>query len=197
MTTGNLPVRYEIRNTSTPDSSNVLKQTCCSVISEGGYEDVSGIMFSADVGSNLAANDGTSLTPVLSIRPKLLFNGVTNRAQVILQAFNIIGTGALTNYKLIYNGSLTSAAFQSVDADSLVESDTAASAITGGIAVYSGYIASGTIGGASFTPGSFVYRLPFTLDYAGATADILTLAVQGVGGTTKVVGSLVWKEIKD
>lgn len=65
MTYSNQPVRYEIRQVGAGTGN--MKHICCSVISEGGEEDVGTLVTAAITGTAVAVSD-TSFTPILAVR---------------------------------------------------------------------------------------------------------------------------------
>lgn len=73
--TANLPISAGMTCTGTV--STTMEFTCCSVISEGGQEDVGGFPFSAE--GTVTAGSGAP-THILSVRPKTTFNSIANRS---------------------------------------------------------------------------------------------------------------------
>lgn len=197
MTTANLPVRYEIENTDTAAAGATLHAICCSVISEGGFEENRGIPFSAGSGATPVGVTTTARTPIVSLRPKATFNSIENRGQILL--FNVEGyassVGAL--FEVIYNGTLTGASFASVDANSITEADTSASAITGGQLILSFYVAAGGQVSNSDTT-SILSRLPLTVDKSGANPINISLVATRIGGsgTSSCAGAFYWQELR-
>lgn len=199
MTTANLPVRYEIENTSAVAGSKTMSAICCSVISEGGFETQRGIPFCSTTGTTLTGV--TTRVPILSIQPKTTFNSITNRGQIIPQRIQgyVEDTGAL--FEVVHNGSLTSASFSSVDANSIVEVDTSATAITGGQVIDAFYVPASSQG-VNQSPGAqglgVLSRLPLTLDIAGTTQTPLTITATRIGasGTANVACTAFWQELR-
>jgi hypothetical protein len=192
MNTACLPVRCEITNTGVAVSASTMKEICISVVSEGGQEKPVLLNFSAS-NDGLAINVNSS-RPVLSIRPKLLFAGQVNRARIFLSDLTILAesTGKNLEYRLIYNGTLTGASFTSVDPNSGVEFDTAATAITGGTIYKIGYVAS-----ATQIDADPICRYPFTLDFTGSVQDVITVICQSVpAGSTATTAALTWEELR-
>lgn len=197
MTTANLPVRYEIENTDTAAAGATLKAICSSVISEGGFEENRGIPFSASSGATPVGVTTTARIPLVSIRPKATFNSIENRGEILL--YNVEGysssVGAL--FEVIYNGTLTTPSFASVDTNSIAEVDTSASAITGGQVILSFYVAAGGQVANSDT-NSILSRLPLTLDKAGANPINISLVATRIGGsgTASTAGAFFWQELR-
>jgi len=188
MGTANLPITYEIENTSGTASNTSMKQICTTVVSEGGFLR-EGFPFSANNGTTPVSVGGSPL-PVLSIRPKATFNSITNTARILPQDFSVFSDGGTLFYELVHAGSLTSPGWTSVDTNSIVEYDVSASAITGGRVIYSGYVSAGSPGkGSSGTDLGLFSRLPLL----GSNA--LTIRVISITGPTNdVFSSLNWLE---
>ena len=192
MTTGNLPLRYEIENTGTAASNTDLKQICCTVQSEGGYEDDLGIQFSSGMGTGTLGV--TTRVPIFSIQLKSTFNSITNRGTVIPLAYDILAQTNSAYYEIVYNGTLTGASFSSVDSNSLCNEDTSATAISGGIVIADGYINADTKAPGSIE-NAIKNKLKVTNDVAGTTGDIISIVITSMNLTTTVSGSLTWKEL--
>jgi hypothetical protein len=195
MTTANLPVRYELTMTGAT-TATVMSQICQSVISEGGFESDRGLSFTANNGA--ASITVTTRRPILSIRPKATFGGITNRGLIIPTSAEVeVGSGDAL-IEVVYNGTLTGAVFASVDANSLTESDTTASAISGGTVVLSFYVSGGgaTARNAVTNPlGPLAGKLlTITLDAAGTTPDRFSIVVTSFTGSITASGAFGWSE---
>lgn len=193
MTTANLPIRAEIENTDTAAGANTFKQICASVISEGGQEDDRAYLFSA--GNGITTKAVTTRRPIATIRPGLTYNGIANRGQVIPVEIDLqADSNAL--YEIVLNGTLTGASFASAGTHSIAEYDTAATAISGGTVVESGFIS--TAGGVSRGIGrnSLLGRLPLTLNAAGTSGDTLSVVVTSFTGTANTAAQLTWREFR-
>jgi hypothetical protein len=196
MTTANLPLRYELTMTA-PTTATTMTQICQSVISEGGFEDERGLLFTANNGITTIAV--TTRRPILSIQAKTTFNSIANRGFIEPQTVECeIGSGTAL-VEVVYNGTLTGASFTSVDANSLTNRDVSATAISGGTVLLSFYVsgAGATARNATLTTlGSLVGRLvALTLDIAGTTPDTLTIVVTSFTGSVDSTGAFQWKEI--
>ncbi|MHA1839303.1 MAG: hypothetical protein ACTSYO_05005, partial [Candidatus Ranarchaeia archaeon] len=75
MSTPSLPVFYEIKNTGDTVSTNVLKEFCTAVVSEGG-EELTGVGFSVSV--ETTPRSITTKVPILAVRLKSSFGGGPN-----------------------------------------------------------------------------------------------------------------------
>lgn len=204
MTTANLPCRLEIENTGTTGGNTDLIQVCTAVMSEGGFEESRGIPHCATTGTSAIAV--TTPVPVLSIRPKLLFNSITNRSRILVGSLQMAALTKTARFSLVYGGTLTGASWGDVDATySAVEVDTTASAISGGITINAFYAPAAAQGSNSSPSGqssAVLSRLPLALDMNGAhptspLTDSLTLvAEQADGAASSVFGAMFWSEIR-
>ena len=177
-----LPMRAEIFNTGIVASASTLKWVCCSLVNEGSPEIApSYISFRADNGINFSPISST-LTPILSIQPKLMFAGIANRVHMMLDKLGVAALGGSNIfYQLVYNGTLTGASFQSVDPNSCINFDTSATSISGGTIVLSGYATSLS---QMIEESLEKVVLPFTLDYNGVNPDTWTLVCQATPAST-------------
>ena len=193
MTTAILPVRYEIKTVTSAVAAS-MKSICCSVISEGGFEQTS--IDHVARRTTILGTIGTTFLPLVSIR---LASGRTG-AIVIPNRVQVLPTTS-QNYEvvLIKNPTLTGATWAStVPSDSNVEFDVAATATTGGTIVQSDYLASNTAGGTSST--SFANAYNFDLQLGASIAgvsDIYTVAIRTVSGATTgdALGSLSFYDL--
>lgn len=181
MTTAILPVRYEISSSSAVAAS--MKAICCSVVSEGGFEQTS-IDHVARRTTSFTNIDTAAFYPIVSIR---MASGRTG--SVILP--NRVQFLPLTsqNYEvaLVKNATLTAATWAAtVPSDSNVDYDVAATAMTGGTIAQTDYVTSTGSGGTVNTSIATGYNWDLQL---GATiagvSDVYTLGVRTVSGATK------------
>lgn len=187
MTTACLPVRYEITNTGA--SSGTLRQICSTVISEGGYEQREQLF--CVIGPSAGVTLSGTLVPVCSIRL------ASERLDAIIQLKQInvaVSTNNdLAQWQLVLNGTLTGATFAATTGGSTnVEVDTAASVISGGRVIETGYAQTGTINtllNSSFFEAQ-IGRNSFT-----NTSDVITLCLIGLSMNPKSYWSLAWAEL--
>ena len=193
MTTAILPMRYEIVTTTAAVAAS-MKAICCSVVSEGGFEQTS--IDHVARRTTVLGSIGTTFLPLVSIR---LASGRTG-AVVLPNRVQVLPTTS-QNYEvvLIKNPTLTGATFAAtVPSDTNVEFDVAATATTGGTIVQSDYLSSNTAGGTSST--SFANAYNFDLQLGASIAgvsDIYTVAIRTVSGATTgdAVGSLSFYDL--
>jgi hypothetical protein len=192
MTTAILPVRYEIVTTTSAVAAS-MKAICCSVISEGGFEQTS--IDHVARRTTVLGTIGTTFLPVVSIR---LASGRTG-AVVLPNRVQVLPT-TNQNYEvaLIKNPTLTAASWTAVPTDSNVEFDVAATATTGGSIVQTDYVTSTGSGGVGNTSAATGYNFDLQLGASIAgVSDIYTVAVRTVSGATTgdVVGSLSFYDL--
>jgi hypothetical protein len=186
MTTAILPVRYEVVSSSAVAAS--MKAICCSVVSEGGFEQTS--IDHVARRTTVLTNITTAATffPVVSIRMASGRTGaivLPNRVQFL----------PLTNQNyevaLLKNPTLTGATWAAtVPTDSNVQFDVAATAISAvGSIVQTDYVTSTGSGGTQGTaaPTGYNWDLQLGATISG-TSDIYTLAVRTVDGATQGSG---------
>jgi len=198
MTTAILPVRYEIENTGTTASISKMKQICSTVVSEGGYT-IAGKARSVSIPITTPKDLPTAgtFTPILSVRLKDSFKD----AVAILKDVEFFGVTNNTSYryKIIIGGALTSASWVSAGADSPVEYDISATAVSGGRDAQIGYVnVSAGAGGAAVNLGRetlFEYQLERDGFAASDNGIIITLAGTGAANGNDAVGAVTWEEI--
>lgn len=187
MTTAVLPVRYEITNTAATTSTSMLRQICSTVISEGGYN---AFTYSETAGRGLdvlrLVNAGTYY-PAVSMRLK------SNRLDAIVLPRQVDVLSPSVNYyrwKLVSNPSLTGATWTGTSASGTVEIDTAATAVSGGTELQSGYVSSREL--SALGANEFAFQLGRTL---AGVSDIVTLAIAATSNNADVLAQIGWQEI--
>jgi hypothetical protein len=192
MTTAILPVRYEIQTTTSAVAAS-MKSICCSVVSEGGFEQTS--IDHVARRTTVLGTIGTTFLPLVSIR---LASGRTG-AVVLPNRVQVLPTTS-QNYEvaLIKNPTLTGASWAAVPTDSNVEFDVAATATTGGSIVQTDYTTASASGGTPglAAPTGYNFDLQLGASIAG-TSDIYTVAIRTVSGATTgdAVGSLSFYDL--
>jgi len=196
MTTAILPVRYQISSATTPVAAS-MKAICCSVISEGGFEQTSIDHVARRTTEFTNITTAATFFPIVSIRMasgRLGSVVLPNRVQFL----------PLTNQNyeiaLLKNPTLTGATWAAtVPTDSNVEYDVAATAISNvGSVVQTDYITSTGSGGTANTSVATGYNWDLQLGASIAgVSDIYTLAVRTVSGATNGsgVGSLSFYDL--
>jgi hypothetical protein len=196
MTTAILPVRYQISSATTPVAAS-MKAICCSVISEGGFEQTSIDHVARRVTAFTNIDTAATFYPIVSIRMasgRLGSVVLPNRVQFLPLTSQ--------NYEvaLLKNPTLTGATWAAtVPTDSNVEFDVAATAISNvGSVVQTDYVTSTGSGGTANTSVATGYNWDLQLGASIAgVSDIYTLAVRTVSGATNGsgVGSLSFYDL--
>lgn len=193
MASANLPVRYEIVNTSAVAAASTLKQICAAVISEGGEGEEKGVLFSTSTKIS-AANATTSGVVFLALRPSLTYAGQVNRVFILPQQVDILAAGNVY-WEFVVSGTLTGGTWASVSG-SAVDANLGASYTAGtGRVIMAGYI--GTGGGTSRGLGQSAFpsvSSRFALDVAGTGQDTLALVVYALTGTVATSAAVDWIE---
>lgn len=195
MTTAILPVRYEIKTTTTAVAAT-LTQICSTVISEGGFEATSIEHVARRTTVLGTINTAANFLPVVSIRL-----ASTALGAIVLPNRIQFQPTTLQNYEiaLIKNPVLTGAAWTAMPSDANVEYDVSATAIaTAGTIVQTGYIANSGGGGQSSTlsPTGFNWDTQLGVSLT-SVSDIYTLGVRTISGATTGdgVGSLSFYDL--
>lgn len=191
MQTAILPLRCEIFTTGTTTSSATLQQICSTVISEGGYEQISQpyIARASGNGVTVANNTGLTFTPLVSIRINSSYFG----AVILPSTVNFLPT-ASGNYEvvLIKNATLTGATWAAgAIAGGQIDVDTAATVAVATIdnIVQSDFTAStnqATQNILAPTGYNFALQLGLTASLTGngfGTSDTMTVAARGLNNS--------------
>jgi hypothetical protein len=193
--TANLPVRVGMTcgaGAGTPD----MLFNCVSVQSIGGTDDTLGFPHYATSGT-LTAASGTR-THLLSIQPRLLFQGVENRGKFILDSVEFLVTGnSPVLFEMGIGQALTDDVWTNVNTDHSIM-ERSLGTVSGGATMYfeAGLVPStNTVKGSKVSKTSF--RMPITLDDLGAHRLNGRLSVYGTGqgGASACNCILNWKEI--
>ena len=191
MQTAVLPVRYEIETTGTIAAAKSMKQICSSVMSEGGYEQVSAERVARR--TTALSSIGATFLPLVSIRLASDSLG----AVVIPHQVRVLPTSS-GDYEvaLIRNGTLTGASYDTTTFEH-VDFDVAATAISGGTIVQNAYMTAtnqGTVSSNTEFGYNFDLQLGVTI---GGTSDVYTLVVRELGGSGDAIGSLAFYDLTD
>jgi len=195
MTTGSLPVRYEIKNTGTTSSNSTMKQVCTSVISEGGYE-LRGVQqaIGTPLGGYQCTAAGTYY-PVVSARLK----STALDAIVIPTAISLMGkgNGIDFNWKIIVGGTITNTQpWTSAGNDTAVEYNLTANAISGGRTAATGYFNSSTQSSPTIDIlKEALFKFQFKRDPFTGVAEPFTIAIAAGSATSNCYAALDWEEI--
>ena len=183
------------RHRITKNATATMKAICGTVKSEGG-EDISnlqGIERSADRGTS-TVTVGTTLIPIISIRPRATLNSLPNLGLLIPESFDIQVDNAI-RYVIVHNATLTGATWTNVDTlGSATEYDISATAFSGGHVVGSGYI--GTRRNVEASKGGLLSKT-ILFDRKGTESGILTLcAVRTTASSASTLAQIGFREIR-
>jgi hypothetical protein len=206
MSTPNLPVRCEIRNTTTATGS--MEQICATVMSEGGYEE-SGTTY-AHTSNTLRTISGSQTALIMAIRLKNSYNGLPNRAFVRLEDTSVFSKDQTVKYVVVKleSGSVTGGSWFSEDSGSVVEWNSGSMAYdaTRTHEMLNGFVAAGTAGagggpGTGFSSTSQRQGSKNKINYIAQNYDSTSSEMYGIivtnltGTNTDVIASMVWKEV--
>ena len=197
ISTGSLPLRYEIENTAATASNSTLKQVCSTVISEGGYE-LRGAQQAVQVPIGSPRDLTTALTyyPVISIRLKTVPDRLD--AIVILTALSILGITNNANYswQVVASGTTTGGTWTSAGTDSAVEYNITGTSFTGGRVLASGFLNGSNQGS---TPVDILKEALFSFQLERniftSTPFELTLIASADTNGADMYASMDWEEI--
>lgn len=192
MSTANLPIRASIENLGTTTSSNSLILIAANVTSEGGKDGYEGYVFTANTpvtGILLAAN---VRRPILSIRPSLTFNGITNRGHIHPKNFEVFTSAGNCLVEIVKNPTLTGFSWQNVNAYSLSQYDVSATSLTGGYDKITSFV----INTSNNNTGLISINLADVLlctNYNATSSDILSIVCTSSANAT-AWGDFNWVE---
>jgi hypothetical protein len=190
MTTACLPLRYEIFNTGVTTSQSLMRKICSTVLSEGGYNQVSLSRSASNpvTGKNLSED---IKNPMVSIR---LRSGRLD-AVVVPSMVDLYGIQATAfKYYIMRNvTSLTDASWQKTS-DSSVEYDLSATGLTGGEVVFEGLFKGQSVSQSIDLTQRFNHTLQLSRTLNQANGDIFTIAVEPTTNNDDAVVSLSWQE---
>jgi len=188
MTTATLPIRYEITNTGGTTGASQMTQICSTVISEGGYNSFGTTQTAGTGTTTKRLSTGGVYYPIVSIRlaPTRLDSIVFPRQiDVLSPSVNYY------RWTLLQNATLTGATFAGTSPTGTVQYDLAATAISGGIEIQTGYASARELTQLSATD-FFQFQLGRTL---AGVSDVVTLALAATANNADVLAELGWQEL--
>lgn len=195
--TPSLPMRAELNNTGTVATSTTMDVVCFAFQKEASDSLNAPYNFSTSTGISSKTVSST-LIPIISIRPKLTFNSVTNRVPVIPVAANVMTNQQNIYVAIILNPTLTGASFASAGSNSVVEADSSATAISGGTIIQEFYVpgSSSLVSSISANITSALELLSLGLDIGGSVQDIVCIAAKSVAGGSATWAQISWQEFQ-
>jgi hypothetical protein len=191
MTTATLPVRYQISTTAGYSSgTSMLKQICCTVISEGGYQAISQKYY-VNLGTSLVTVS-TTLIPLISIRIRSdRLDSIVIPASVEM----VVTTNNVVQYQLLLNGTLTGGSWVQKGGTSNVEYNTTATAISGGTLIDTGYISSSNQAKNALTSSGAIEFNTQIPHFLNGTSGIITICAISFTANASVSAALGWYEL--
>lgn len=198
MSTANLPVRWKLWNKGPTLSGGKIEAISCSISSEIGASDPSSYPFSISNETFLGITVDEDETPLLAIRPKLLFKGITNRVTIIPTSFESRASPDPMLIRAYYNAEINGGLWESISPESAVESNSVIGSFSGGILVFETFVpGSGSSSQIRPSIGSdqFLSPLALTLDIDGLNPDSLLVTGQTVPGEQTIGWQIIsWRE---
>lgn len=186
-----LPINVEVKNTSTQTVAPFIRYSACSIYRDGFGSLQPEYSFVASRGVNSRTVSNAALSPLISIRPKLLFNGVLARISLVPKNLQVQTSDNDLYIQVTLNSTLTGATFASVDNNSNAEFDIAATALTGGFIIWEGYLSPNQ--GSIFAD---LEKWELNVSYDLLTADILTVSARSLGNNNATRASIKWDEFQ-
>ena len=190
MSTGTLPLRYEL---STSGAAGTLNQICSTVISEGGYS-LTGI--SRSIGHNLATpvrlpND-QSFKPLISIRLKS-----ANKDAVVLPVSYTIAAVAnsIYKYRIYIKGITTGGSWVSAGSDSSVEYNLAPTAVSSGTIAEEAFIISSNQSSQAPSQQEFNFSDQLQRNSLNSTMYEYIITAATTGTNQDLYASIDWFEV--
>jgi hypothetical protein len=193
MTTGTLPLRAELENTSGTSGSSTMRMICATVISEGGYQSFSTLDYAS---SSIVATNYKTLTTAGTYYPMVSIRLKQNRLDSVVLPIQLDFLGHTSDnflWKLLLNPTLNSTAgFTDHSTNSSLEIDTSATSMSDlGTTLQAGLVYQKTSTILS-TITNFNFQVGRTIQ---GTSDIMTIAVVASANNAKCVTGIGWMEL--
>jgi hypothetical protein len=192
----NLPVRCGM--TSSGTVSTTMNFICCSVVSEGGTEDINTFGYTFETNTSVTATTAGAQT--FTLRPKTTFNGSTNRMRVAYIDVEVYNAGnQAVRWDLCVGQNITGGTWADVNTTySGTEVNTGAT-LSGSPAIIidAGWV-SGTGAAHGLTNTAIISRYPITLDAAGNVRSLgtLSLKITSLSGSQLCYAGIKFREIR-
>lgn len=193
----NLPVRAEVFNDGGTGSNISIADYSSAVDIEDGTDSGEG-SYTSSCGTKGTASASllasATLTPILTIRLRDTFNGVTHRGHAHPTGMDILAQTNGIYWELRWNSTLTGASFTNVDATfSGVEFDISATAASGGTIIHSGYAEAGSKKFESLSQIGHFQSYIMARTYANVR-DTITLMARGLAGAATAYAAISMEE---
>ena len=193
-----LPVRCGMTCTATV--STTMNFICASVSTEGGADTAEGFFNSFSTQNVAITAASGARTHVLSLRPSLTFNSITNRYKLEINTVNVNVDGANPVFwELVIGQALAGASYAAVNAKYSATDIDVAGTLSGSptLVIASGYVASSNQSKSSVSADAKIF-FPLTLDQAGAVRanGTVSLLATGIAGASAMNASINFAEVK-
>ena len=194
MTTPNLPIRWEIENDGSGAASD-LDCICCSVITEGGSNELGSVRYAATT-TLVDANAAGSIYAILGIQLKSEYIGAT--VQVLSTSMTETTGAKDIEWILILNPTVAGTFTYADETNSAVQTAKGATAntVTNGTYLAGGFFnsAAANRGGNIQSGVNNAINLGSTIS---GTVDTIVLCARPLTGSTNtdIFGSLTWREL--
>lgn len=192
-----LPIRFEMFNSGVTASNTTITHGTLGFVVDGSssLEETSNTFSASSMQTPKSL--GTTLIPLLSIRPKLLFNGEVNRVPIELISASISSETQIVYWQLLKNTTLTGPNFVSASSESGVEYDVSSTAFTGGEKIAEGYVLASSQGNTTISQSdnTTLNKLNYIgLNIDGTTQENFTLVGRTISSTSNVFSVFNWQE---
>lgn len=185
MTTAILPLSYRLRNATAQASGATMKQICCSLLSEGGYEP-DGAVYS--VGHDLTAVPNTSGERITAgIR---MASGRTGNVILPVRISTTTASSDVVLWRLRLNATLSGVTWTAADNGRGNVEVTTSGTATGGTVIDSGFVSQGSANNYAVAE---AIRLALGQNASGVS-DTLVLTVDSAV-SAKALGMIGWVEV--
>ena len=188
-----LPLRFELLgNSSTSPTQFTIGSISYDI--ENGEVNEFGYQWSVSNATN-GQSVGNSSIHLLSVRPRLLVNGIKNRGVLVPNNVRLLSTDDLY-LEVLVGGNATGGTWTDVDTTrSIAEYSENVTGYTGGRVVYTDYIAAGGGRSTGALATSFPGDLFAAIDSLLGTQQAFTIRARRIFGNSKAYAAISWKEI--
>lgn len=188
MSTPNLPLRFQMITTGSSPAS-AMECICCSVISEGGTDDLGALRYDSTGATHVNANSTGTVYAVLGLRLKAAALGATVK---LISASMLSETNDNFQWLIILNPTVAGTFTYSDVTNSVVQTakGVTTNTVTGGTQIAGGY-ASVDAGTVQATVSNAI-RLGAAID---GTVDEMVLCTMPLSSNADIQGGLIWREI--
>ena len=186
------PGRVELTNTGVTSGTTNMDIVCVFSLRETGDKLLA--PFAASASRGISSVNVSTIKPLISLRPKATFNGITNRIPIVPKQVTIITQSQSVLVQVYINATLTGASFSSSGTNSAAEFDVAATAVSGGTLILETYVDNTGVMVLDLTDLSDNAILG--LDIPGSIQDTITVTATSLAGCTTTWAQIGWQEFQ-